>query len=46
MNPNKASGVTKSGSFQHYLYSVDYLKLVKDIFPNAELKHGIIFATK
>jgi len=46
MNPNKASGVTKSGTFQHYLTMKEYLKIVKEVFPNAELKHGIIFATK
>ena len=46
MNPNKASGVTKSGTFQHYLKHGDYLKIVKEVFPNAELKHGIIYAIK
>jgi hypothetical protein len=46
MNPNKASGVTKSGTFQHYLKQKDYLEIVKEIFPNAKLKRGIIFATK
>lgn len=46
MNPNKASGVTKSGSFQHYLTQKEYLEIVKKVFPNAELKHGIIYATK
>jgi hypothetical protein len=46
MNPNKASGVTKSGTFQHYLRHNDYLEIVKKVFPNAELKYGIIFAKK
>lgn len=46
MNPKKASGVTKSGTFQHYLTQKEYLEIVKKVFPNAELKHGIIFAKK
>jgi len=46
MNPNKVSGVTKSGTFQHYKTQKEYLEIVKDVFPNAELKYGIIFATK
>jgi len=46
MNPNKASGVTKSGTFQHYLTMNQYLELVGKVFPNAELKYGIIYATK
>ncbi len=46
MNPNKASGVTKSGTFQHYLTQQDYLKIVREIFPDAKLKHGIISATR
>jgi hypothetical protein len=46
MNSNKASGVTKSGTFQHYLTMKQYLEIVKEVFPNAELKHGIIFAKK
>lgn len=46
MNPNKASGVTKSGTFQHYLTMKEYLEIVKKVFPNAELKYGIIFSTK
>ncbi len=46
MNPKKVSGVTKSGTFQHYLKQEDYLEIVKRIFPNAELKHGIIYAVK
>ncbi len=45
-NPAKVSGVTKSGTFQHYLTQKDYLKIVKVIFPNAKLEHGIIFAIK
>lgn len=45
-NPNKISGVTKSGSYQHYLTHVDYLEIVKEIFPNACLKHDIIFVKK
>jgi hypothetical protein len=46
MNPNKASGVTKSGTFQHYLTQKQYLEIVKKVFSNAELKYGIIFAKK
>jgi hypothetical protein len=46
MNPAKVSGVTKSGTFQHYLTQTDYLGLVQKIFPNAMLKYGLIFATK
>jgi hypothetical protein len=46
MNPNKASGVTKSGTFQHYLTQREYLKIVKKVFPDAELKYGIIYAKK
>ena len=45
-NPNKASGVTKSGTFQHYLTMKEYLEIVKEVFPNADLKYGIIYATK
>ena len=45
-NPNKASGVTKSGTLQHYLTQEQYLEIVKEVFPNAELKYGIIYATK
>ena len=45
MNPAKVSGVTKSGTFQHYLKQKDYLEIVKIVFPNAQLKYGIIFAT-
>jgi len=46
MNPNKASGVTKSGTFQHYLTMKDYLEITQKVFPNAKLKYGIIYATK
>lgn len=46
MNPKKISGVTKSGTFQHYLTMKDYLGIVRVVFPNAELKHGLIFAKK
>ena len=46
MNPNKASGVTKSGTFQHYMTMNEYLEIVKVVFPNAELKYGLIYATK
>ena len=46
MNPTKASGVTKSGTYQHYMTQKEYLEIVKEVFPNAELKHGIIHATK
>jgi len=46
MNPAKVSGVTKSGTFQHYMTQKEYLELVKEVFPNAELKHGIIYAIK
>jgi hypothetical protein len=46
MNPNKASGVTKSGTFQHYLTQEQYLEIVKKVFPNAKLKYGIIYAPK
>ena len=45
-NPAKQSGVTKSGSFQHYLTQQDYLEMVKKVFPGAKLKYGIIFAHK
>lgn len=45
-NPKKVSGVTKSGTFQHYLTQKQYLEIVKEVFPNAELKYGIIYATK
>ncbi len=45
-NPAKVSGVTKSGTYQHYLTQKEYLEIVKEIFPNAKLEHGIIYATK
>jgi hypothetical protein len=45
-NPAKASGMTKSGTFQHYLTQNEYLEMVKTVFPDAELKHGLIFAKK
>jgi len=45
-NPAKQSGVTKSGTFQHYLTQQDYLEMVKEVFPEAKLKYGIIFAHK
>ena len=45
-NPAKQSGVTKSGTFQHYLTQQDYLEMVKEVFPGAKLKYGIIFAHK
>jgi hypothetical protein len=46
MNSAKRSGVTKSGSFQHYLKQEDYLEIVKTVFPEAKLKFGLIFAHK
>lgn len=46
MNPNKRSGVTKSGTYQHYLTQEDYLKIVREVFKDAELKYDIIFAKK
>jgi hypothetical protein len=46
MNLTKTSGVTKSGTFQHYLTQKQYLEIVKQVFPDAVLKHGIIFARK
>jgi hypothetical protein len=46
MNPAKVSGLTKSGTYQHYKTQKEYLEIVKEVFPNAELKHGIIYATK
>jgi hypothetical protein len=45
-NPAKQSGVTKSGSFQHYLTQQDYLEMVKEVFPGAILKYGIIYSFK
>ena len=46
MNPAKVSGVTKKGTFQHYKTQKEYLKIVKKIFPNAKLEHGMIYAVK
>jgi len=46
MNPNKASGVTKSGSFQHYKTQKEYLEIVKKVFSDAKLEHGIIYGKK
>jgi len=46
MNPAKQSGVTKSGTFQHYKTQKEYLEIVKKIFPKAELKFGIIYVKK
>jgi len=46
MNPAKRSGVTKSGTFQHYLTMKEYLEIVQKVFPTAKLKYGIIYATK
>lgn len=46
MNPAKVSGVTKSGTFQHHLTQQEYLEIVKEIFPEAKLKFGLIFAHK
>ena len=45
-NPKGESGETKSGTFQHALSQKDYLAMVKEVFPNALLEHGIIHATK
>jgi hypothetical protein len=45
-NPKGVSGVTKSGTFQHYLQQEDYLKIVQEVIPNAVLKYGIISAKK
>lgn len=43
-NSNKRSGVTKSGTFQHYKTQQEYLdEIVKVVFPEAELKHGLIY---
>jgi len=46
MNPTKRSGVTKSGTYQHYLTQKEYLEMVKKVFSKAELKFGIIYARK
>ena len=45
-NPKKVSGPTKSGTFQHYLTQQEYLEIVKEVFPNAELKYGLIYGRK
>ena len=45
-NPAKKSGVTKSGTFQHYKTQKEYLEIVREIFPKAELKFGIIYVMK
>ena len=45
-NPAKVSGVTKKGTFQHYKTQKEYLEIVKGIFPNAKLEHGMIYAIK
>jgi len=45
-NPSGKSGVTKSGTFQHYKTQEEYLEIIKTIFPDSQLKYGIIFATK
>lgn len=42
-NPNKKSGVTKSGTFQHYKTHNEYLEIVKNVFPTANLKYGVIY---
>jgi len=46
MNPAKVSGMTKRGTFQHYKTQKEYLEIVKEIFPNAKLEHGVIYAVK
>jgi hypothetical protein len=46
MNPQKRSGGTKFGTYQHYLTLKDYLDIVKEVFTNAELKYGIIYAKR
>jgi hypothetical protein len=46
MNPAKRSGVTKSGTFQHYKTQNEYLEIVREVFSNAELKYGIIYAPR
>jgi hypothetical protein len=45
-NPAKKSGVTKSGTFQHYKTQKEYLEIVREVFPKAELKFGIIYVKK
>ena len=44
-NPNKVSGVTKSGTYQHYKTQREYLEIVKKVFPDAKLEYGIISIT-
>jgi len=46
MNRNKVSGVTKIGTYQHYKTQKEYLEIVKEVFPNAELKYGLIYGMK
>jgi hypothetical protein len=46
MNPKGKSGVTKSGTFQHHKTQKEYLEIVKQVFPKAELKYGIIYVKK
>ena len=46
MNPTKVSGVTKSGTFQHYKTQKEYLEIVQMVFPNAKILHGLIIAHK
>lgn len=43
-NPKGKSGVTKSGTFQHYKTQREYLEIVKVVFSNAKLEHGLIHA--
>ena len=45
-NPKKVSGVTKIGTYQHYKTQKEYLEIVKEVFPNAELKYGLIYGMK
>jgi len=45
-NPKKVSGPTKSGTFQHYKTQEEYLEIVKEVFPDAELKYGLISAKR
>lgn len=46
MNKLKRSAVTKSGTFQHYLTMSDYLLIIREIFPLAQLKYGLIYSIK
>lgn len=46
MNPAKVSGVTKSGTFQHYKTQKEYLEIVQMVFPNAKIMYGLIIAHK